>query len=67
MGPGLETAIVGSSITTEQHATRTLARYSPTFGEGVFSEVRRHGVLRSSLMAVIGGIIRVLEKGRSDG
>jgi hypothetical protein len=35
--------------------------------EGVFCELRVDGVLRSSLMAVIGGIIRVPEKGRSDG
>jgi hypothetical protein len=39
MGPGLETAIVGSSITTEQHATRAFPLYSPECVEGEFSEV----------------------------
>ena len=42
MGPGLETAIVGSSITTEQHATRAFPLYSPECVEGEFSEVRMH-------------------------
>jgi hypothetical protein len=40
MGPGLETAIVGSSITTEQHATRAFPLYSLECVEGEFSEVR---------------------------
>jgi hypothetical protein len=50
MGPGLETAIVGSSITTEQHATRAFPLYSPECVEGLFCEVGLplNGVLGSS-------------------
>src|SRR5215212_4673874 len=35
--------------------------YSPEFLEGLFSEVRRHGVLRSSRRLLAGGIIPTVE------